>query len=139
MTELDQALAARFAAVGDCIIPPTDSMPSASDVGVSDLLQRKLSRYRPDLVAAVADILRREPARSPKDFVGRLEIEDPPAFQRLFQAVAGAYYLAPEVRRRIGYPGQEAQMLPREGIGVEDLLEGMLDAPKTFRSHGEAL
>jgi len=38
---------------------------------------------------------------------------------------------------RIGYPGQEAQMLPRDGIGVEDLLEGLLDAPKTFRRSGE--
>ena len=25
-------------------------------------------------------------------------------------------------------------MLPREGIGVEDLLEGMLEAPKRFRN-----
>lgn len=50
--------------------------------------------------------------------------------------MAGAYYLSPEVRKRIGYPGQQAQMLPREGIGVEDLLEGMLDAPKRFRHPG---
>jgi hypothetical protein len=134
---MDHALASRFAAIADCIIPRTDEMPSASDVGIGDLLQRKLTRYRPDLVAAVGAILRLEAAQPPKDLVEQLATENPQAFQQLFQAVAGAYYLSPEVRKRIGYPGQEAQTLPREGIGVEDLLEGLLDAPKTFRRCGE--
>jgi len=137
MTKTDHVLASRFAAIADCIIPKTAEMPSASDIGISDLLQRKLTRYRPDLVAAVGTILRQRTTQPPADFVERLEIEDPQAFHQLFQAVAGAYYLSPEVRMRIGYPGQEAQMLPRDGIGVEDLLEGLLDAPKTFRRSGE--
>lgn len=137
MTATDHALESRFAAIADCIIPRTDEMPSASDVGISDLLQRKLTRYRPDLVAAVVATLRQETTRPAEDFIEQLEIENPQAFQQLFQAVAGAYYLSPEVRKRIGYPGQEAQTLPREGIGVEDLLEGLLDAPKTFRRTGE--
>ena len=137
MTTMDHGLLGRFAAIADCIIPATDEMPSASDVGIGDLLQRKLSRYRPDLVTAVSAILGQEITKSPEEFVSRLESEDPPNFQLLFQAVAGAYYLSPEVRKRIGYPGQEAQALPRDCIGVEDLLVGLLDAPKTFRNPGE--
>jgi hypothetical protein len=137
MTTRDHAAASRFAAIADCIIPRTAEMPSASDVGIGDLLQRKLTRYRPDLVGSVGAILGRATTESPEQFVERLEIEEPQAFQLLFQAVAGSYYLSPEVRQRIGYPGQEAQLLPREGIGVEDLLEGMLDAPKIFRRCGE--
>jgi len=132
----DHAQAARFAMIADCMIPTSGDMPSASDAGVGDLLHRKLARYRPDLVAAIGTILSRDIARSPEDFVRRLEVEDPPAFLQLFQAVAGAYYLSPEVRSRIGYPGQQAQTLPREGIGVEDLLEGMLEAPKRYRHSG---
>jgi len=137
MTKMDHALAGRLAAIADCIIPRTDEMPSASDVGLSDLLQRKLTRYRPDLLATVGEILRQETTQPPEIFIERLAIEKPQDFQQLFQAVAGAYYLSPEVRRRIGYPGQEALTLPRDGIGVEDLLEGLLDAPKTFRRSGE--
>ena len=138
MTAIDDpVLAARFATIADCMIPSSDDMPSASAVCVDDLLRGKLARYRPDLVAAVGAILSRQTAQSAEEFVGRLEIEDPAAFQQLFQAVAGAYYLSPEVRNRIGYPGQQAEMLPRDGIGVEDLLEEMLEAPKRFRHAGE--
>jgi len=45
-----------------------------------------------------------EPARE----VARLQAEDPFAFDLLCNAVAGAYFLNPEIRQAIGYPGQQA-------------------------------
>ena len=133
MKEADLTLEPRLAAIADCLIPASGGMPAATEVEVTKLMNGKLRRYRPDLVETVCEIIRRDSALSPQVFVERLATGDPQGFQRLFEAVAGAYYLSPIVRRRIGYPGQEALQLPRAGIGVEDLLEKMLDMPKLFR------
>jgi hypothetical protein len=133
MSGNDELTGERMNAIADCLIPRCHGMPSASDVGVADLLLRKLGRYRPDLVAATSAILRDASRMPPAEFIDRLERQEPRRFQQLFEAVAGAYYLSPDVRSRIGYPGQEALSLPRDGIGVEDLLEDKLGAEKTFR------
>jgi hypothetical protein len=133
MSGNDQLPGAILNAIADCLIPRCHGMPSASDVGVADLLLRKVNRYRPDLIAAISAILRDAGGIPAMDLIDRLERREPRRLQQLFEAIAGAYYLSPEVRRRIGYPGQEALTLPRDGIGVEDLVESRLGGEKTFR------
>ena len=82
----------RFAAIADFLIPAFGGMPAATEVGVPALLHGKLSRYRPDLVKAVCEILRRESSVFVQDFVDNLAIEDPKGFEQLFEAVAGANF-----------------------------------------------
>ncbi len=56
-----------------------------------------------------------------------LSTDDPAAYRALVLAVAGAYYLDPGVRRRLGYEGQ----VPRPVVATafpEYVDEGLLDA-----------
>ena len=50
-------------------------------------------------------------ARIPPPRSARLEAEEPELFEALTTAVAGGYFLSPDVRDRLGYPGQQAQKL----------------------------
>ncbi len=63
----------------------------------------------------------------PSAAVVRLERTDPPRLAALLAAVAGAYYMAPEVRQLIGYPGQEARTVDVMADLAVYVEEGLLD------------
>ena len=131
---------ARLAALADAIAPGTDAMPSATSVGLAEaggLIDRVLA-LRPDLATRVMPILDAamgEP--SVPAFLERLGHETPNDLLALMEVVAGAYYLAPEVQRRIGYSGQQALSLGRGEIGAEDLLAEMMQRPPRWRRTGD--
>ncbi len=76
-------------------------------------LRRALEALGPDVDAGEA----------PDHLLGRL---DDGAAATLALAVVAAYYAAPEVRRAIGYPGQEARAVAV--VAIPDYLdEGLLD------------
>jgi len=56
----------------------------------------------------------------------QLRAGEPSEYQALLTAVAGGYLLDADVRRRLGYPGQVARVLPREGVPAY-VEEGLLD------------
>lgn len=114
--------------LADEIVPRNGRMPSASDLDLCkpEGLVDKVLRLRPDLALALDHLLASN---------GHVRLENASAadIDVLMQVVAGAYYMHPEVRRLIGYFGQEAQILPREGIGGEDLLAAMMERPPRWR------
>ena len=61
------------------------------------------------------------PAIDPGESVRQLAADRPEDFAVLSTAVVGAYYLSPEVRDLIGYPGQEPS--PLSVAGEPDYLE----------------
>ncbi len=125
---LSQSRRAALAAVADFLVPRTERMPGAGDLGLfapGGLADRVLA-YRPDLAVAL-DSLLDTPLPPPAGM-------SPAALSILMQVVAGAYYLHPEVKRLIGYAGQEAQSLGRGGIGGEDLLARMMERPPRWRA-----
>jgi hypothetical protein len=98
----DSQQRATLAALADVLIP------SASQAGVAaDLLDSVLMAL-PEVTEPLAALLQTLAGQDPAVAVVRLQIEDPPAFDLLCTVVAGAYFLNPEVRQQIGYPGQQA-------------------------------
>jgi hypothetical protein len=99
---------ATLAALADALIPAGEGMPSASEAGVAgrwlDEVLTTLPEAEPALDALLASLDGAAPIRE----VARLQIEDPAVFDLLCTVVAGAYFLNPEVRQAIGYPGQQA-------------------------------
>jgi hypothetical protein len=90
VTEVDRRT---LAAVADDLIPAADGMPAASAVGVhAELLDRVLAA-RPDLHAGLTRALA----------VLRTDPTDAAARGKVAYVVAGAYYLSPQVRERLGY------------------------------------
>ena len=97
-----------FAAIADVLIPAHGALPAASEVGVHRGGLDKVINARPDFLEplrAAMDLASGQPA---KDAAERLFADHPELFQAVSLAASGAYYMAPEVRAQIGYPGQES-------------------------------
>lgn len=122
-------------AVGDLLVPGADGDPSFTAApGIQDRLRTAIAARGEqfDLLAATLDGL----APADDGLAGRLRAlhdagtgagaEEDGRFVLLSSVVAGAYLLVPEVRQRIGYPGQH-----RDPAGIEEaadeLADGILD------------
>jgi hypothetical protein len=103
-----------LAAVGDVLIPKGDGMPSASEAGVAMRWLDEVLRLRPDFGPQLAAVLDRIKGADPAAGVERLRAEDPAGFGVLAEVVAGGYFLNPQVRSAIGYPGQESVPIEHE-------------------------
>src|SRR5205823_14936670 len=88
--------------LADALIPRTEEMPSATDVGASDKWIDRVLAARPEIHSQLADIfLTSEPADG-SAALAQLERDDPEGLATLEFAVMAAYYMAPRVRRLIG-------------------------------------
>jgi choline dehydrogenase-like flavoprotein len=124
-TRITPALRERLERLADTLIPAGDGMPAAGEVGVAYALLDRVLNVRPDLTDRLQRVLERagsDPAETLRD----LETEDPAGLRRLRYVVAGAYYLDPDVRDRLGYPGTVATPV-RTFDYPEYIAEGLLD------------
>jgi choline dehydrogenase-like flavoprotein len=121
------AVRSRLARIADVLIPAGDTMPSANEVGVAGTLLDRVMATVPSLADALTSTL---DADLTEDGVGawldELSVRDPAAHSSLLLAVAGAYYLNSEVRRRLGYEGQVPQPVVAS-VFPEYVEEGLLD------------
>lgn len=122
-----------LAGLADILIPASGEMPAASTVDVAGRQIDLVFRSRPDLAVALPPILDRVSGREPIEAIRSLERQRPDEFMQLLQAVAGGYYMHDEVRRLLGYAGQEALTLSRGSFDGEDLIGPMLEHPPTYR------
>lgn len=123
----------RIAGLADAIVPRSAEMPSASDVDLAGEPLDKALKARPDLVAMLERLPEREPQQAPAAYLDDTARSDAAAHDALLQAVLGAYYMHPEVKRRLGYHGQQALTLPRGGFGGEELIEQVMSSPPRYR------
>jgi hypothetical protein len=115
----------RLAVLADALIPATDERPSASQAGVAGGMLDQMLALRPDLATPLRRLLA-EPVDDAQTRLAALKARAPADRAALLTIVAGAYYLEPGVRERIGYPGQEARPFnPRDFEGF--IAEGLLD------------
>ncbi|MDQ6772103.1 MAG: hypothetical protein M3024_03810 [Candidatus Dormibacteraeota bacterium] len=96
-----------LAGLADQLIPAGDGMPSATQAGAAAAGLDEVLRLRPDLAAPLRALLDGVAGSDPAAAVDRLRETQPDAFAVLAEVVAGAYFLNPDVRRHIGYPGQQ--------------------------------
>jgi hypothetical protein len=97
---------AQLATLVDVIVPRHDGMPSASDVGVLTKIERATFASRPDLIEPVRTALLLCRGRTGEAAIKYLAMDQPKLFSALMQTVAGTYFMQPDVRRLLGYPGQ---------------------------------
>jgi hypothetical protein len=133
---IDDELRDRLRRFADALIPAAHGMPAAAEVGVADGQLRKVLAARPDLAEplarAVADV-------DPADHLtslARLRERDREAHDALLLVVVGGYYIDPDVRRRIGYDGQQPVEVRPEIIPnyvEEGLIEPLLARGPVYR------
>jgi hypothetical protein len=103
-----------LAGLADALIPNGDGMPAASEAGAVGEHLDEVLRLRSDLEEPLRQVADRARGTDPAAEAKRLQTEEPEAFEALCTAIAGAYFLNPDVRRRMGYPGQERRPIEAE-------------------------
>ncbi len=106
-TKLDDASRRTFLAIADVLIPEAEGMPKASQVGVGGEILDRVLALRPDLREGFLRGLRAAAGKLPAEAAEALNRDDPAALGAIGLAASAAYYMSPQVRALIGYPGQE--------------------------------
>ncbi len=125
-TRLGQQQCALLNVLADVLTPAAEGMPAASAVGIADVLLDQVLNYRPDLREPLMRILRAADGQDPESFIRGLADQDPVTFRSFGLIVAGGYYLSPQVRALIGYPGQERRPFDPDAIPDHES-EALLD------------
>lgn len=123
----------RFASLADVLIPSAEGMPSASEADVPSRWLDEALRHRPDLVQGLQTALTAAGDLPAEDAVELLNREHIPAFEALGTLAAGAYYLNPEIRELIGYPGQVPTLAKDDTDTYFDLLERVVERGQRYR------
>ncbi|MCQ3809709.1 MAG: hypothetical protein KTV68_04050 [Acidimicrobiia bacterium] len=100
-----------LAGLADVLIAEGCGMPAASRVGVAGELLDRCLEAAPVLAAPLLALLDEAPSDAADAYVRCLAADRPDDFAVLSTVVVGAYYLSPQVRDLIGYPGQEPSPL----------------------------
>lgn len=125
-TQLDRD---RLAELADALIPAGSGMPSASEAGAAGEWLDAVLAARPDLAIPLAGLTAAAAGMSPGEALATLPERDPGAWAAFTTAIPAAYFMNPDVRRRLGYPGQQA--VPIDPDAPPDYLEdGLLDSVK---------
>ncbi|MEZ5924300.1 MAG: hypothetical protein R3D57_07925 [Hyphomicrobiaceae bacterium] len=133
MTTLEPEIRRLIAWLAKHMIPPSDTMPGANQIDLAEAPLNLVLKYRPDLASRLCSLPAVHPGDDCKAYLRLLEARQPVLYQALLHAILGAYYMHPEVKRRLGYHGQQALTLPRGGFGGEELIEQLLSQPPRYR------
>jgi hypothetical protein len=107
VSQFDGVQRATLAALADVVIPAGEGMPSASQADVAGQWLDAALAALPEVSAPLLALVDEASSEDPAAAIARLKANNPLGFDLLCSVVAGAYFLNPEVRRAIGYPGQE--------------------------------
>jgi hypothetical protein len=133
---IDDDLRERLRRFADVLIPAAHGMPAAGDVGVADGQLDKVLAVRPDLAEPLARAVADADPADHETSLARLRERDPQAHDALLLVVAGGYYIDRDVRRRIGYDGQQPVEVRPEIIPnyvEEGLIEPLLARGPAYR------
>jgi hypothetical protein len=118
---------ARLGELADALIPAGDGMPSATEAGAAGEWLDAVLAARPDLEVALGGVAAASSGMEPAEAIEALPARDPAAWAAFTTAVPAAYFMNPDVRARLGYPGQQA--VPIDPDAPPDYLaDGMLDS-----------
>ncbi|MBT9291574.1 hypothetical protein [Prosthecodimorpha staleyi] len=117
----------------DLLVPGRGPSPAYSAADPAGALIARVLKIRPDLAGVPDRILAALPEAFGPDDVEACAAADRPGFEALLELVFGAYFLSPAVRHAIGYDGQQALTLPRDGFGAEEQAVAMMAAPPRWR------
>ncbi len=122
-----------LAELADCLIPAGRGFPSASAAGVASSGLDNVLAARPDIEAALLEVLRAANGQAPQAFLRSLRTTDPHGFDLLTYVVAGGYFSNGDVARALAYQGRTAQ--PLQELDAGPAWEG--DLLRSVRARGQ--
>jgi hypothetical protein len=123
----------RYGELADVLVPNAEGMPSASQAAVHTHWVDEALRARPDLHVGLRQALDLTAGMPAEAAVEMLNAQHSPVFDALGTVTAGAYFLNPEIRQLIGYPGQVPQPIVDDVDTYAELLERVLDRGPIYR------
>jgi hypothetical protein len=129
----------RLARLADGLIPEGDGMPAPSSLDIAGAQLDLVLASRPDLAEGLCRALEaaaQAEAETAIAWAEALRVADPDAHGALVAAVVAGYYLHPEVKRLLGYPGQipeEVRPDPFPDYAEEGLLERVYERGPIYR------
>lgn len=127
MKGLTETERARLAELADVLIPKAAGALSASEAGIAGQLLDEIERYAPERIALLRGVIA-HPGRSPREALDSLKNADRAIYDGFCETVSAAYFMSPEVRRRVGFPGREPVPARIDIADIEDLLLPVLEA-----------
>jgi len=116
-------------AIADVLIPASADNPAATSEPGFDGWLRRAADARADAFDVITAFLGQLDGAGPEavdQALRALHADQPKRFQALSAVVAGAWLLIPEVRARIGYPGQRRDPARLEEA-ADQISDGILD------------
>jgi len=132
---ISDAHRAQFAAIADQLIPAGSGMPSASEAGVQGRFLDEVLAARPDLAAPLEAVLESVAGLAPGVAIAQLRESD--GWGVLTAVVPGAYFLNPETRAALGYPGLERRPIDPDAAPDYDddgLLASVIERGPVYRA-----
>lgn len=117
---------ATFAAIADVLIPAVEGMPAASTVEVHGKMLDHVLSLRPDLVENLLRGLDAAEGQPAQEAANALNKTDAAALSAIGLAASAGYYMTPQVRALIGYPGQQSRPEVDPDATPEYVANGML-------------
>jgi hypothetical protein len=121
---MNESQRAQLGAIADELIPAGSGMPSASEAGVAGQYLDEVLAARPDLAAPLEAAL--ASVEGADDAIAALRA-DAGAWGVITAVVLAAYFLNPDMRAAIGYPGLEARPIDPDAA-PDYLQDGLLDS-----------
>jgi hypothetical protein len=122
-----------YARLADELIPRAEGMPSASDAHVPTQWIDQALDYRPDLTDGFLRALSYGKDKDARQAIQDLNSHDGEAFDCLGVLTSGAYFLNPEVKKLIGYPGQVESPANDDIDSYSGMLAKVLERGPIFR------
>ncbi|MFH8462441.1 hypothetical protein [Streptomyces sp. NPDC017991] len=132
---------ATLLAFAGTLIPAGKREPAADKVLADGYWLGRAFAAEPRFEAVVAQLCDRLHGQDPAPALRTLAEDHPDEFDALTTVVAGAYYMAPEVRGAIGYPGQiphPASLTEAVDDLEEELIAPMLAGERRYRPTPDA-
>jgi hypothetical protein len=119
----------KIALLARCILPGGYGQPSATEIDLESAGIDRVLKSRPELGGDFCTILDRFKSDA-EDFLAHLPATD---FNLLMTLICAAYLMDSNVKKALGYTGQQALTPNRGGFGAEGLVLEMMQQPKRYR------
>lgn len=126
MSMITERRRATFAGIADVLIPGVEGKPAASTVEVHGKMLDHVLSLRPDLVDNLLRGLDAAEGQDPQSAANALNKADAAALSAIGLAASAGYYMTPQVRALIGYPGQQSRPETDPDATPEYVANGML-------------
>lgn len=113
---IDDKLRRAFVAIADVLIPAYRDLPAASGADVGGEPLDRVLALRDDVKPDFVRGLRMAVGKPPEAAARALNESDPKALAAIGLVASAIYYMNPDVRKKIGYPGQDRSPIDPNAI-----------------------